>query len=107
MSQVMEKERALFVLLVVGPSCVAIFVNFYYLRIAFLREERARVGSSTLPVKDWMARAPQPSGVLTIQQAEQSLREALEHLRGKKQLSIRKAKADRWNVSAWSITLKD
>lgn len=54
-----------------------------------------------------MPRAPQPSGVLTIQQAEQSLREALEHLHGKKQLSIQKAKGDRWNIAAWTIALKD
>ena len=77
------------------------------LRIAFLREERVRAGSSTLPVKDWLRRAPQPSSVLTIEQAEQSIREGLEHLHGKKHLSIQKKQADRWNVAAWSVTLKD
>ena len=71
------------------------------LRIAFLREERVRAGSSTLSVKNWLRRASQPSSVLTIEQAEQSVRESLGHLHGKNQSRRRGQIGGRWLHGRW------
>ena len=76
------------------------------LRIAFLREERVRAGSSTLSVKNWLRRASQPSSVSFDHWAGGTV-STWELGTFARQESIQKARADWWNVAAWSLTLKD
>jgi hypothetical protein len=68
------------------------------------RESQAR-GSRTLPVADWLDRAPTPAGVTTIEQTKIHIRESLEQLCQAGRLQIQRSPGNRWKFESWTCIL--